>query len=1576
MTRLRPAPVARGLRRPALRTLLGCVLPCVLLGGAWVVAARAEDAVAPAPAPAAAPPAPPPASVEVDPEGTALACLQAAERMRRSGDLAGALDLLSAGAAQGARLVPVLDTDAQPEAASRGLFVPWAQALERLAAGWPSVQRAALAARLQGETARLLGQARGGDRAALERLCEAPVLDEVGVQALLAAAALAEECGEPARARLLLARWRALATAATDARARDAAERAEVRLAAACGDLHALQALATRTDAVGEAARQRLEPRRADGNRPAAGPPATLPRALRLAWRLDLRDPAAAPAGPALPAVAGDARGLFVHDGRRVRALDLATGVERWSFPAAAGAGLPRPAYQPWDEPLRWVERSGDDVLAVVGDPGGTGSFLASGDRELDIDAGPAEVRARLVVLQAADGRLRWHTGALRESHPVLGDRAVSCTSPALVHEDGLYVLFARRRGTLTTYAACLDRHTGRPRWVQELAHGESGRRVEPKDEEQRGAPVVQSLPWGQRPVLAGDELCVVPHAGLAAGLDARTGRVRWLRALPRFGPGQADLAQERLWGGSARNQPLPWGGQWILMPMDAPALLALEQGTGRLRWQAARLPINDLCGLQDDPSLQPLVRVLGAQPATFDAVGGALRSWGASGMAAPAPDAPDLPATGRGVVVGDWHVGVDLGTRGMLRVQAWPGTGRQDGPPVRVDLPDARAGEAGAVAPCDLVRIAGTWILAENAGLRACVAEEDLEAAYPAAGEPARRSVGACLRRDLPGLLQALDGLPDEDGPVAAALARDVERMLGEEWVGVEPWADAALPARLHALARLPAPWRERILLDGARVLRGAARWPALVALLVAWIEAPPAVLEGYEVQDGDLEAGFALPVGGRLRGDLLAAALLRTLRREPGAAAALASHEQVVSEALQAVEAASPQAQREALRRAAGTRALAAARSRLLAQARAQGDACTAAWQAADLRLDHDAAPAEALARWQSLEADACLEAGDLETGRALLEDLRRHAAALVDEQGRTPAQRITAWRAQHGWAPTRGGDLREPLAFWPAADGPRIQDRLGAVSVPSLRGPGVARAADRFLVLRGLELEVWSLASGARVAALPTGDRGWLGGSLQDSAAWLPEPGVRLLRTAAGQPADLSGLLAGDWLLSWGGAPLASTADLMRRIARSEPGSPVEVVRLRSGQPEHLRFVPQARPVEEARTLLDRDSAWLDGAGRAWLPTRTGVVRVSLDPPSVEAPWSLEGPGTVWRLEVLGGQALACVRRQGDDDLLVALDLRDGRERWRASLRGRIAALEACGSALAVSLGEPGQLLLLDAADGSLRWASPLEEDPTHPFQPQAAVRAERRAWGSTAGRMHLVAGRGQGVLWTVNSTTLALGRLPLPEPAGFAPSLAAGAYVAVGAWPSHVWLLAPDPASEGFVRRGGLSPGSLLTEQPHHGGLLDANSRLRAVGDTLHVVRYAVRWPGSAERGVTVMTFGRIEDDRRGNLRFTLLDHEPPLTRATGELLLTHLVATPDGLLASGITRQPADSGLYLRSHLWVPSAEGGSEARPASPVPWPVSMQVPWRSPPARLAGALLLLTDEGARVVPVGPPGP
>jgi len=199
----------------------------------------------------------------------------------------------------------------------------------------------------------------------------------------------------------------------------------------------------------------------------------------------------------------------------------------------------------------------------------------------------------------------------------------------------------------------------------------------------------------------------------------------------------------------------------------------------------------------------------------------------------------------------------------------------------------------------------------------------------------------------------------------------------------------------------------------------------------------------------------------------------------------------------------------------------------------------------------------------------------------------------------------------------------------------------------------------------------------------------------------------------------------------------------------------------------------------------------------------------------------------------------------------------------------------------------------------------------------------------------------------------------------------PSLSAGAYVALILSPTLIRVHEPDPLTEGFRRSLRLTGADLLTEEMHHGGELDAESRIVSRGNTLYVLRYQRRREGSQGRGATVMVFGRIEADDR--LRFTVLDHEPPASHASAELYVTHLEPHPDGLLVAARTQIPDARGEYLQSVLWAPSAEGGGEGRSGSPPIWEDSVTNPRLGGPARVGPYLVLTVDDGARLVPVVP---
>lgn len=93
-------------------------------------------------------------------------------------------------------------------------------------------------------------------------------------------------------------------------------------------------------------------------------------------------------------------------------------------------------------------------------------------------------------------------------------------------------------------------------------------------------------------------------------------------------------------------------------------------------------------------------------------------------------------------------------------------------------------------------------------------------------------------------------------------------------------------------------------------------------------------------------------------------------------------------------------------------------------------------------------------------------------------------------------------------------------------------------------------------------------------AAAAAPSTPVVGRLGVEVADGTG----PGALVVAVHAPGPGFSAGLVRGDVLLAFGGAPVASAADLARAVARARPGHEVELtVRHRGGARQRLTAVP---------------------------------------------------------------------------------------------------------------------------------------------------------------------------------------------------------------------------------------------------------------------------------------------------------------------------------------------------------------------------------------------------------------
>lgn len=1553
-------------------------------------------------------------------EATAAPLLAEAEQALARGEFATARERLSRALSSHAdALVPVPpSSDAAP-----GLHWTVRRVVEQQAGRLPPEEAARLAAAHASPQEELLAAAAArGDARALERLTALPALSARALESLPLAAEVALEQGALAAAAERFERWLSARPAAP------APERAPVLLRLvdaleAAGDQGGLARLRTAGDpaldaevrAGGEtlSPRLRLEAamlRLRRGGAPPAAPDEEPPADLEGLWQADLSDPSlrggAPPAGVVVPGAAFDGEQLVVSDGRRVSAFDALTGHLRWRFPAGPQGWEHAPAARltAHDVPLRTVDLAGGLVLTVLGDPPAQGTFVHAG-QNVDAEGQVRDSRARLVALDAATGALRWATGLADERHPALGDRHTAVASPPCVHGDAVLVLLGRRFGAAEHALACLDLASGRPRWVTPLGSAESGRgsgpRVQAGREER--APVM-AAPWGAAPSVAHGEVCVTPHAGFAAGLDAATGRVRWLRTLPCYAPEPLLGALEPAWGFSARNRPVAVPGAWVLAPMDAPVLLALEQGTGRLRWRTQPPPARrappwrDLVGLAPDAAGQRRVRLAGLVPGELDPADGTLLAL------APPFDVPGAGWPGRVLDLGAY---VARASEGRLQVHPWPGRGAAP----RAEVP--LTGPLAPVAGGDLVRAGPLLAVVEpqRVSVYAPRAEgQRLRAARAERSEPAERA--AAVLREAVQRISAVGGTVD--GPALTALAEaalpergapaDVrEDALRAAVSGLSPAQAADGPALAllgRALAGLPEGPRAALRVRLAEQLLAAEADAALLDVLAALLDAPSEPVEveraaAFELDDPD--GGPAPRLRLRLGSDLAAGRLLADLRARAPAAEALGAYDARRAAEVDAALAASGPAEatfaalEAAVRRAAGTPAAVRGREALHARARAAGEVGRAARLAAALRLDPPAGLAadEGLAwaaRWQQAEVDDRLAAGDPDGARRLLLELQRWApAGHRDAAGRRPAEALADLRAQHGFALPGAARPARRLDVWEGGAEPG-RDEVQALTWLGVHGPGAARLGDRLLLSRGLQVEVWDAGTGRRTAVLPAGDEGWFGGGLQDVTPWLPERGVRVATLSAGEPADRSGVFPGDWITSWAGQPLEGLADFMGRIARAEPGVEVAVDVRRRGERVLGRLTPGRRPVGDGVGVLTRTRLYAAADGRVLVPSRTALAWVDAERGRRDVLWTWDGRGTVQRVDVAAGCAYVLVRRQHEAECVAAVRLADGRELWRRDVDGAVLSVAPAGPAVLLELDDAPRLLLLDAEDGGLRAEVPL---PAWRVTNEDATRVRASACAAdAAGRVLLlrpdaVPGwtRAPGVrgeegpervaLDQLNPVTGELRALLREDLAGeddpALPAVAADALVAVPLTGERIDVLLLDPRPGAPARRTSVGSGDLFTEERHHGYRLNAQSRVLVAGTTLYVLRNR----DDLAAGANVRVFS--PEIGRGGLRMPFRDFSRVVLPSSTDLRVLSLALELDGLLLSAASLEDRRGGGPRRAALWVPSAELPEPDRDSGHSVWEEPVRVAWRSGAVRGSRWLVLPTDRGAELVPLEP---
>jgi serine protease Do len=222
----------------------------------------------------------------------------------------------------------------------------------------------------------------------------------------------------------------------------------------------------------------------------------------------------------------------------------------------------------------------------------------------------------------------------------------------------------------------------------------------------------------------------------------------------------------------------------------------------------------------------------------------------------------------------------------------------------------------------------------------------------------------------------------------------------------------------------------------------------------------------------------------------------------------------------------------------------------------------------------------------------------------------------------------------------------------------------------------------------------------------------ERGWLGVSIQpldrDLAAYLGMPkttGVIVNSVAEGSPAEKAGVRAGDVLTAFAGRPIEAEkeedlGDFQRRVARTAPGTKVELALMRDGKPKTAKATlgtqPKVEPAEAESDLGFQVQEITENLYRDQrLSTRAGayVSFVAGGTPASEAGLS-QGDVVV----KMGERGIASL-----DDFRAAARAEEGEERvlihaWRGSDL-RLLLLKRGGKG--APAGEPAS----DAQDASL-------------------------------------------------------------------------------------------------------------------------------------------------------------------------------------------------------------------------------------------------------------------------------
>lgn len=287
--------------------------------------------------------------------------------------------------------------------------------------------------------------------------------------------------------------------------------------------------------------------------------------------------------------------------------------------------------------PRHTLTAVGNRIYARMGPP--TPSPIFGMGMGMGRQAAPAA--SYIIALDwSAQGKLLWMQRAadlVLPDHPAdRTNRMVNFEGTPVADAHNVFVALTDRLQQTSTYVACFDAETGASRWVRYL--GAASSEADNFVGMGFGPPVASD--FGHRLLtLDGPYIYYQTNLGAVIALEAGTGAIRWVATYPRQDTARA--------GGSDRdlNPAIIHDGLVIVAPSDATAIYAFDAESGRLVWQTAPIA--------DEVKLAHLLGVAkGRLVATGDRV--LLFDVKTGKLTAAWPDSGRSESFGRGLLAGD----------------------------------------------------------------------------------------------------------------------------------------------------------------------------------------------------------------------------------------------------------------------------------------------------------------------------------------------------------------------------------------------------------------------------------------------------------------------------------------------------------------------------------------------------------------------------------------------------------------------------------------------------------------------------------------------------------------------------------------------------------------------------------------------------------------------------------------------------------------------------------------------------------------------------------------------------------